>query len=231
MHSVHFLGLSPGCPVSRAGHCALYSLAGDVLADFVLQSDDRLHDDVSSLVHVLEAGVEVLLGLLFQDALVDLEYLVTWVLGLGFHGLGVGPNDVASLVRPLHPIAEVPLRLLRQELLQLLLVRLPIDLKLLFHVAAVLYDLLGLDAAERVPLNPVGLLVPRQFVLILTEVDLLQNAVVRETCLHLTPADVFANYLPPGEVLYFHNFAKMIAAYLQNVGTNSLLARPPFLDV
>ena len=66
--------------------------------------------------------------------LVDLEYLVTWVLGLGFHGLGVGPNDVAGLVRPLHPIAEVPLRLLRQELLQLLLVRLPIDLKLLFKI-------------------------------------------------------------------------------------------------
>lgn len=214
VHSVHFLGPFPGRPLSGAGHGTLHSLARDVFADFVLQADNGLHHDVSPLVYVLEAGVQVLLGLLFQDALVHLEYLVAWMLRLRFHRLRVRPDDVASLVCPLHPIAEVSLRLLRQELLELLLVRLPIHLKLLLHVAAVLHDLFGLDAAKRVPLNPVCLFVPGQLVLVLAEVDLLKNAMVRKACLHLAPLNVLANYLLPGEVLYLHYFAEIIAAYL-----------------
>jgi len=82
VHAFMLSALPPSSPLPRRRHRAVDPFLGDVLADFVFEADDRLHNHEFPFVDVLERGAELLLRFVLQDALVHLEYLVAWVLHL-----------------------------------------------------------------------------------------------------------------------------------------------------
>lgn len=144
------------------GHCRFDAYIRTLFRNLLLEHDHGFLYHEAPVLDLIEAAVELLPGLVLQHLLVDVEHLDAGVLGLRLERDRVGPVRSAGVVFPLDPVLQVALLLMRQELLQLVLVLAPVLVELRLLLAHVPRNVVVLHMSERMPLQPVSLFLASQ---------------------------------------------------------------------